>query len=129
MPSRPCHHPTCAEYVRPGVRYCPAHETAGAQVDRSQRRERDRHYDQHARDPEAKRFYNSAAWLRVRDEVLGDSPVCQRCNAAWSEHVHHRKPLAECAEAERLARDNLMAVCPPCHNILESEIRHVRHTA
>jgi 5-methylcytosine-specific restriction enzyme A len=99
------------------VWYCDAHAEQG----RSATAERNRRYDQQQRDPEAKAFYNSAAWLNVRRDVLADEPVCRRCNREWAAHVHHIRPLKECTPAERLDRDNLEPLCQPCHNEAERE--------
>ena len=118
VPSYPCHHPTCGAYVGRRGGYCPDHEAKGQEA----RRERDRFYDRHARDPAARAFYNSAAWQRARTAKLAESPVCERCQRTWARHVHHRKPLARCSPAERTARENLMSVCPPCHNAIEKEL-------
>lgn len=116
MPAATCQHPTCPAIIpRPG--YCADHAPEG----RAERRERDRYYDQHQRDPEARRFYNSSAWKRARGGKLAEQPWCERCQEAWAEHAHHRKPLKQCTPAERLDRDNLMSVCPPCHNAIEAE--------
>lgn len=116
MPLRACAHPTCTSYVRSG-RFCGAHAEQG----RAARAETTRFYDQHVRDADAKRFYNSAAWLSIRAAVLAAFPVCQRCIEAWAEHVHHVKPLRDCSPAEAIDRENLRAVCPSCHNAIEAE--------
>jgi predicted HNH restriction endonuclease len=39
----------------------------------------------------------------------------------FASHVHHKKPLAQCTPPERTDPENLMSVCPPCHNIVEAE--------
>jgi 5-methylcytosine-specific restriction protein A len=116
VPSHPCRWPTCTAYV-PTYGYCADHAGKATAV----RREDRRHYDKHRRDPDAKRFYDSAAWQVARKLKLAEDPVCERCGAAWSRHVHHVKPLKPHPEL-RLDRRNLMAVCPPCHNEIEAEI-------
>lgn len=119
MPSRRCAHPTCTEYVKPPALTCAAHPDAG----RALRREHDRQYDRRNRDRDAKSFYNSVAWARARGAKLVQHPVCQRCGAAWSHHVHHVKPLKECTEAEKVSPANLRALCAPCHSAVELETR------
>jgi 5-methylcytosine-specific restriction protein A len=118
MPSMPCKHPTCTAYVQRPARYCQAHIVQA----KAERSDRDRFYDQHGRDPVAKAFYNSAAWKRVRREVLAEHPVCQRCEREWSQHVHHKKKLKDCTPDEALDKQNLKAVCQPCHNEEEAEV-------
>jgi phage terminase large subunit-like protein len=117
MPSHHCQFPTCTAML-PSPGYCAAHQP----VQRSVTAARHRHYDQHQRDPAAKKFYDSAEWKRCRADVLADHPVCQRCNRTFAQHVHHTKPLRECSPEERIDRRLLLAVCQPCHNAIESEV-------
>ena len=116
MPSHPCRHPTCSAYV-PRRGYCPDHQEQG----RRDRRARNRFYDQHLRDPEAKKFYDSAAWQRARQTKLASEPVCERCRRVFAQHVHHRIPLSRCTPEQRVEQANLMSVCAPCHNAIEAE--------
>jgi 5-methylcytosine-specific restriction protein A len=118
MPSFPCRHPGCPTYVpdRPG--YCATHAGEAG----TERRAADRWYDEHHRDKAAKAFYNSSAWQRARGIRLAEHPVCERCAAAWSVHVHHIKPLRELRTIEeKTDQGNLKAVCGSCHNIEEAE--------
>lgn len=69
-----------------------------------------------------KAFYNSAAWLHIRDEVLEEQHhECQICKAKgiYTEAVtvHHIKHLRQHPELA-LNKSNLMAVCKDCHNEL-----------
>jgi 5-methylcytosine-specific restriction protein A len=117
MPSFPCSNPTCDQYVPVKNTYCENHGGGAVKVSRHS------FYDQHLRDPVAKAFYNSAAWLRARATKLANHPVCERCNHAWSEHVHHRIPLSQCTPEQKLDQQILMAVCESCHSIIEAEVR------
>lgn len=117
MPSFVCKHPPC-NVILPARGYCPAHAATA--------RPATQFYDQHLRDRDAKRFYNSAAWRRAREIKLGDVPWCEECNQAAAEHVHHKKPLQDCTPAERIAQDNLQSVCLPCHNAIEARVRAER---
>ena len=116
MPSFVCRHPTCNVYL-PARGYCPAH-AADAKTNHP-----GKFYDQHVRDPAAVKFYHSAEWKRAREIKLGETPWCERCVSAAAAHVHHIKPLRECAPAERIAQENLLSLCLPCHNQTEAEIR------
>lgn len=116
MPSFVCKHPTCNVYL-PARGYCAAH-AADAKTNRPAQ-----FYDKYIRDPEAKRFYNSAEWKRAREIKLGTTPWCERCVSVAAAHVHHVRPLKDCTPAERIAQDNLESVCLPCHNTIEAEIR------
>jgi 5-methylcytosine-specific restriction protein A len=114
MPSHPCRHPTCTEYITaPG--YCTEH----AHLAPADSRERHRRYDRERRDPEAKKFYNSAAWQRARDTKLANQPTCEICGR-FAEMVHHRTPVRESQE-KRTDQDNLQSLCTPCHSKLEAE--------
>lgn len=83
-------------------------------------------YDRDRRDPEAARFYQSAAWRKLRAEKLAIDPLCEHCRRrgrfVQAKHVHHVKPRAEFPE---LALDlaNLESACPPCHNRIEPRTR------
>lgn len=118
MPVYPCRHPTCRAFVHRRGDGCPAHAGEAREV----RAERHRYYDQHARDPDAKEFYNSREWRDARAIKLATDPVCQRCIRAWANTVHHVKPLRDCTPEERTADANLMSMCGDCHSQLEAEI-------
>jgi len=113
LPSFRCQHPTCSEYLKaPG--YCPAHQT-GRKVSRHS------YYDQHLRDPDAKRFYNSLEWQAARARKLTAQPWCERCGAL-ADTVHHTIAVKVATDAQRLDRRLLMSLCGPCHSTIEREI-------
>jgi 5-methylcytosine-specific restriction endonuclease McrA len=118
MPVYPCAWPTCSAYVPRRGAHCPAH----AQHGRTERRQRDRFYDQHARDPEARAFYASTGWQRARAIKLAHDPICERPGCGqFARHVHHKVPLKRCMPEQRTAQSNLKSLCVPCHNIEEAE--------
>lgn len=94
---------------RPG--WCPAHAHLAAPA----RAERHRIYDETQRDPVAKKFYNSAAWRKLRKLKLAQNPVCEQCQRRLAREVDHVKPRAQHPE---LALDitNLQSLCTPCHS-------------
>jgi len=119
MTSQACKYPMCPTYVPAGTGFCAAHaEFAPVQPT-------NQFYDQHKRDQEAKRFYDSAAWQRARHIRLVAYPVCELCERAWSTTVHHRIPLADCTPEQRTEQDNLQACCSPCHSAVEAERRRI----
>lgn len=70
--------------------------------------------------PEAKQFYNSAAWQKVREAALiRDHYLCQPClrreRLTPATTVHHIKPIETHPELA-LDPDNLESICPACHN-------------
>lgn len=117
MPSRPCGSPLCQNYVSGDRRFCDEHRAKAIEHLRQVQRRYDR-----KREPWRKAFYNSAAWKRARDKRLEAHPVCERCNRAWSRHVHHLIPLEKCTPEQRVSQEILQAVCIPCHNTAESEL-------
>jgi 5-methylcytosine-specific restriction endonuclease McrA len=78
-----------------------------------------RQYDRHGRDPEAKRFYRSAAWLGIRSIKLRRDPLCERCLARGllipATTVHHKRERREAPDLA-LDLDNLESLCPSCHS-------------
>src|SRR4051812_16744620 len=113
MPSHPCKHPTCTTYIAmPG--FCAEH----IHLAPADHREQHRDYDQHRRDPEAKKFYDSATWQRTRARKLETHPTCQRCGR-FAEHVHHVIPVKIADDAQRIEQDLLESLCHACHSQLE----------
>jgi len=79
-----------------------------------------RYYDRYKRNTQAKRFYNSKEWLRVREYVLQrDNYLCQPC---LNEHkkitkantVHHIIPLLN-DWTKATEEKNLESICMSCH--------------
>lgn len=68
----------------------------------------------------AKKFYASAAWLNLRDQVLQrDCFLCVRCGNPGS-IVHHKVYLTAQNISDpyiALNADNLETLCKPCHDI------------
>jgi 5-methylcytosine-specific restriction protein A len=121
MPSYPCRHPTCTAYVLKRGDGCDLHSHPGARPDQAQRHRR---YDQTRRDPEAKRFYDSAAWQRARAAKLAATPWCERCRVVFANTCHHAPiPLADCTPEQRTDQRNLQSLCPGCHSLTEVEER------
>lgn len=118
-PLRPCNQPGCAQLVRPPESYCPTHKWTEEQR-RAYHRERHKRYDETKRDRRAKRFYDSAAWRRLRQAVLvRDNHLCVMClerhRVTAAEHVDHIVPIAEDWD-RRLDPDNCRSLCHSCHS-------------
>lgn len=72
------------------------------------------------RPPEARQFYNSAAWQKAREAALvRDHYLCQPClrreRLTPAVAVHHIKPIETHPELA-LVLDNLESTCLACHN-------------
>lgn len=85
---------------------------------------RHRDYDRTARDPEAKRFYSSWAWVTLRLSKLREHPLCEMCEAKGllvpASIVHHRAERTVSPDLE-LDWDNLQSLCAPCHSALHAK--------
>ena len=62
-----------------------------------------------------------AAWQAMRAAYLSGHPLCERCypSITVASEVHHKQGIAEAPEL-RLVESNLMALCHPCHVLIES---------
>jgi 5-methylcytosine-specific restriction enzyme A len=96
--------------------------TAASRCALHERSER-KHYDQHKRDKQAKRFYNSKTWQQVRAAKLARDPLCQmdcqkerRLTAATT--VHHKDK-----DIWNVDDDNLQSACATCHSKHETSNR------
>lgn len=116
MPCYPCRWPTCTAYLKHRG-YCSAHQDKKPLDNKAIVQAR---YDATKRDPEAKRFYDSAAWQRARREKLTRMPICERCRRVVAEHVHHSIPVKIATNEQRLDQSCLVSVCIPCHNAIEA---------
>lgn len=121
MPSYCCRHGTCTTYL-PQRGYCPEHQ----QFAKQERAARDSFYDQYQRDPETRKFYNSAVWKHpvtgARAIKLRSNPICQECGDVVAEHVHHIEDIKTAPE-KRLLQSNLFSCCQTCHNVIEARIK------
>src|SRR4029453_4683971 len=101
-------------------RVCPTH---GEILPRGSRFQAcSRAYDQGR--PEHYVFYTSAAWRRLRAQVLLEAPWCQcpdRCGRL-SLDVDHIVPRSERPELE-LVRTNLRALSRECHGRITRQVR------
>ncbi len=101
-PTRYCAHPLCPNVTDGG--YCAEHARA----------------KEHRRFNFAwRRLYRAKKWKWTRMVVLREEPFCRDCEArnetTASSEVHHKqRPLCE---TEFYRRDNLMALCKPCHAV------------
>lgn len=107
MPHRACSFSGCPAIVERGTKYCPKHEAQGEQL-RSE-------YDRQHHDPQAKAFYDSATWQRLRRQVLTENPVCQACRKAFARECDHIVPL-RLNPGLAAERSNLHSLCSPCHS-------------
>ena len=99
-PKRPCSFPGCPKLT--DGRFCEEHEKL-----------ENKRYEKYDRDPAVRRRYGRA-WKRIRDSYVQLHPLCELCQEKGllvsTEEVHHRIP-----EGGTHARENLIALCKPCH--------------
>lgn len=76
-------------------------------------------YDRTEERREAKRFYKSAPWRKLRAAHLDRHPLCAQCErdgrTVEAAHVHHVIERTK-APARALDPSNLESLCQPCHN-------------
>lgn len=118
-PLKQCHKLGCTNLTR--EKYCDDHE----HLLKEETYKRNRYYDRYERDQEAKSFYNSAAWLRVRERALiRDRYLCQRClrdkRITPADMVHHIIPIRKDWKL-RLTLSNCESICHSCHNKINHE--------
>jgi hypothetical protein len=70
-----------------------------------------------------KRFYASAAWVKLRDWYRARHPMCERCGSSGRRrpmrHVHH-KVSRKIDPSKAFDPNNLTSLCIPCHSAAES---------
>lgn len=107
-PKRPCSYPGCPELV--DDRYCEEHK-----------REVNRHYNRHQRDPETSKRYGRR-WRKIRKTYITAHPLCEECKKQGkftpAEEVHHIKPLSD---AGTHSYENLMSLCKSCHSTITAK--------
>jgi 5-methylcytosine-specific restriction protein A len=103
-PKRPCSRPYCRRLLEHGEQ-CPDHGPTA----------RSRENDRQPRRAQKRRFYQTAAWRSLRDDVLAEEPVCKICRKAPSACVDHKRTVDEAPELA-LVRSNLQGACLPCHS-------------
>ena len=110
---KPCSYPGCPELIEPGESYCKKHKP----VVNSQRH---RLYDEKQRDLKSARFYNSAAWKKLRIFKLSRDPLCEYClekdHVNIATEVDHVIPI-KVDWSMRLVFNNLNSTCHRCHMI------------
>ena len=101
-PKRPCSYPGCPRLTN--GRFCEEHARLEA-----------KRYEKYDRDPAVRRRYGRT-WRRIREDYVRSHPLCECClkegRLVPTEEVHHKLPLSE---GGTHARENLIALCKPCH--------------
>jgi 5-methylcytosine-specific restriction protein A len=73
------------------------------------------------RDSRIERGYDKH-WMKRRAQKVAANPLCEECErhgrVTITKQVHHIKAFKSLADPLRLAWDNLMSVCIPCHAVL-----------
>ena len=116
MPSLPSRCGRCnTVYYRPAK--CPSCNGRDKQATRE--------YDRRYRNQEAKAFYNSKEWQRVRYSILSKNPFCavEGCNRP-ADVVDHIVEIRD--GGDRLNPDNLQPLCHYHHNIKTAEEKRKR---
>jgi 5-methylcytosine-specific restriction protein A len=114
-PKSPCLFPGCRNLVSRGERRCPDHKK---QENRREYRERGSAAD---------RGYGPR-WLRFRQMVLRESPLCSSCGQAAQE-VHHLRPVNGPDDDGFFDETNVVSLCKPCHSAATMRMLNERRKA
>jgi len=116
----------CGGLVRGKEKYCQAH----AHLEKAEKKNASRHYNNNIRDAGSQKFYESPAWRRLRKIQLGRYPMCQLCmaqgKAVPAVIVDHIIEIKDGGAA--LDLDNLQSACRQCHNTKTASVRKNRST-
>lgn len=126
-----CGEPLCHAIVPVGERFCAKHkamhdhewQAKKASYRRSKlaqaiKASKAKQYDQAERDPQARAFYHSKQWQKVRDYVYArDGSTCQVCGNVVQDRkiVDHIVPRRLCSSRQALDSSNLWTLCYKCH--------------
>lgn len=94
------------------VRLCLCPACPEVAVTRGRCRAHARAADQQVRRP-GRPIYGTKRWQITRARVLAEQPICEECDDALAEHVHHRVDIGD--GGDPWARQNLQALCAGCH--------------
>lgn len=113
-PLHPCRYPGCLNLT--SDKYCDDHK----QIEDINKKINNKLYDLYKRDKKIREFYNSKAWLRLREQALmRDHYLCQHClkqnRIAHAEIVDHIVPI-KVDWSLRLSLSNTQSLCKACHN-------------
>jgi 5-methylcytosine-specific restriction endonuclease McrA len=90
------------------------------------KREKDRAHWHTRVDKEEHRFYNSKAWIALRDIKLCDDPYCEECLKQGvhtaATHVHHKEEVKARPDLA-LDMDNLVSLCMSCHSRVHASVK------
>ena len=100
-PKRPCKHPGCPELTYSPTRLCETH-----------RKQEHKTYSDHQRSKAEVKFYQSAAWKKIRAKQLFTSPNCMMCGKP-ANVVDHIVPRQDGGTDEP---GNLRSLCRSCHS-------------
>ena len=105
-PLKPCNQPRCPALV--DGRYCDKHKKQNNRLIKERRT-----------DKEQQRFYDSAAWKKLRKLKLSINPLCERCEregrTVLATIVHHKDYIREGGNLLPTLEE-LESVCLSCHS-------------
>lgn len=78
-------------------------------------------------------FYSQRRWIKVRDYVITNEPLCRRCLSEFGKRkpaqmVDHIEPINDKSSNElKYGVENLRSLCFSCHNIV-TRIDNSKHS-
>lgn len=104
-PKKPCRYPGCPKLT--DGRYCEQHQ-----------KQMHHEYNTRERDKEARNFYSSTPWRKLRQAKLWQQPLCEECQRNGritpATMVDHITPIKQGGAA--LCMANLQSLCWSCHS-------------
>jgi 5-methylcytosine-specific restriction endonuclease McrA len=70
-------------------------------------------------------MYASKRWAMFRRAKLNRDPICEICDAALANEVHHKVAMEDGGAPYSFA--NVVSTCKPCHSRETMRERHERH--
>jgi len=112
-----CRAPSCYSILDESG-YCSKHK--GLEIEANRKKEE--HFKRLSeRKKDYQQLYYTAEWRKITKELKTKFPICQRCNNNPTTDIHH---ISRHYGDETLFfdRNNLIALCNDCHNVLEMQI-------
>lgn len=114
-----CKHKGCISLTRSECGYCDEHLEEYQENEKQRKKQTNRFYNKN-RDKVLYKFYQSNQWKSVRlAALIRDNYLCQDCikekKITEAQHVHHIEEVKDNWD-RRYDIENVVSLCPPCHN-------------
>ncbi len=130
MPKVICKKIGCKKLIEKGINngYCENHKELGEKLKKESDTYRLSNYNSYRRNSKETKFYNSKAWIELKEYVLSkQNYLCQDCLekgiiTTSNLEVHHIIPIKENFNLS-LDEDNLRVLCRSCHKKAHDQMK------